>query len=215
MDAVEILLLCAVGISVSVFLIIVHLEERRRKFRSIEIYGCEEEERSVGGDGGTEKQITSEIFFEKAEIEEERENPVSVSCEKSGRENDGEEEEDFIDDDDWEGVERTELEKVFGEAVVFVSRKCDDDDRIHEDLKLELYGLSKIALEGPCYGSQPMALKVTARSKWNAWQKLGNMSRETAMEKYIDILSKAIPGWKVDMNFTISYNLYCIVSWTK
>ncbi|KAL3637683.1 hypothetical protein CASFOL_018131 [Castilleja foliolosa] len=185
MDAVEILLLCVVGISVSVFLIIVHLEERRKQSRYVEIYSCEEEKKSVGGDVRTEKQIISEILFENAEIEENRENPV-------------EKDDEFIDDD-WEGVERTELERVFGEALVFVSCKCDDDDdddRIDEDLKLELYGLSKIALEGPCYGSQPMALKVTARSNWNAWQKLGNMSRETAMEKYIDILSKAIPGWK-------------------
>ncbi|KAL3640319.1 hypothetical protein CASFOL_015287 [Castilleja foliolosa] len=182
MDAVEILLLCLVGITVSVFLIIVHLEERRNKLCSVGIYSCEQEE--------DEKSVDPEIFLEKAEIEEERENLVSVNCEKS--KNDGEKEDELIDDD-WEGVERTELEKVFGEAVVFVSCKCD---RINEDLKLELYGLSKIALEGPSYGSQPMALKVTARSKWNAWQKLGNLSRETAMEKYIEILSKAIPGWK-------------------
>ncbi|KAI3462705.1 hypothetical protein Pfo_019368 [Paulownia fortunei] len=180
--------------------------------------GHEEEEKSVGADGEAEKQVVSENFnrpgFQEIAEEEETENPVNVSCENSGfcsgfssisgnngddicrnrgiSEDDGEGEEEFIDD--WEGIERTELEKIFGEAVVFVSSMSNDDQI--GDVELQLYGLQKVALEGPCHGSQPMALKISARSKWNAWQKLGNMSREMAMEKYVDILSKAIPGWK-------------------
>lgn len=99
------------------------------------------------------------------------------------------------DFEDWEGIERTELEKTFGKAVVFISSKSNAD-RVNRDVKLQLYGLQKIALEGVCYGSQPMALNVSARAKWNAWQKLGKMSRETAMENYINILSEHIPEWK-------------------
>ncbi|XP_073279592.1 uncharacterized protein [Primulina huaijiensis] len=101
------------------------------------------------------------------------------------------------DFEDWEGIERTELDKTFGKAVVFVNSK-NNADRVNGDVKLQLHGLQRIALEGVCYGSQPMALKVSARAKWNAWQKLGNMSRETAMEKYINILSEQVPEWKVD-----------------
>ncbi|KAK9097214.1 hypothetical protein Sjap_022711 [Stephania japonica] len=37
---------------------------------------------------------------------------------------------------------------------------------------------------------------VAARAKWNAWQKLGNMSPEVAMEQYISILSEGIPEWE-------------------
>ncbi|XP_073293824.1 uncharacterized protein [Primulina huaijiensis] len=99
------------------------------------------------------------------------------------------------DFEDWEGIERTELEKTFGKAVVFVSSKSNAD-RVNGDVKLQLYGLQRIALEGVCYGSQPMALNVSARAKWNAWQKLGKMSRETAMENYINILSERIHDWK-------------------
>lgn len=77
--------------------------------------------------------------------------------------NNNEEEERFLDD--WEGVERTELEKRFGDAVVFVGSK-NNAVRIDHDLKLQLYGLHKIALEGPCRAPQPMSLKVSARAKW-------------------------------------------------
>ncbi|KAL8472962.1 hypothetical protein ACS0TY_029976 [Phlomoides rotata] len=96
---------------------------------------------------------------------------------------------DDCSDDDWEGIERTELEKMFGEAVVFVNI-----NEIDEGLKLKLYGLQMLALQGPCcHESQPMFFNVSARSKWNAWQKMGEMSREMAMEKYINTLVDAIP----------------------
>lgn len=29
----------------------------------------------------------------------------------------------------------------------------------------------------------------------NAWQRLGNMNQEVAMEKYIDLVSDKVPGW--------------------
>ncbi|XP_047336624.1 acyl-CoA-binding domain-containing protein 3-like [Impatiens glandulifera] len=96
------------------------------------------------------------------------------------------------EDDDWEGVERSELEKDFGDALVFV----EESKSLGNDVKLKLYGLSKIVLEGPCIAPQPMALKITARAKWNAWQQLMDMNRETAMELYISLLSKSIPDWK-------------------
>ncbi|XP_047961382.1 acyl-CoA-binding domain-containing protein 3-like isoform X2 [Salvia hispanica] len=96
------------------------------------------------------------------------------------------------DDWDWEGVERSELEKIFGEAMVYVE-SCQS---IGEDVKLQLYGLQKAALQGPCYGSRPTALHLSARSKWNAWKKVGSISEEIAMEKYIATLSEAIPDWK-------------------
>lgn len=31
----------------------------------------------------------------------------------------------------------------------------------------------------------------------HAWQRLGNMSPETAMEEYISLLTDSIPGWMV------------------
>ncbi|KAL6512840.1 hypothetical protein OROHE_019630 [Orobanche hederae] len=138
MNPVEIFLFCVVAFSVAAVLII----------------GCLEPEAS--------------------EEEEDDDDSVGAmsSCEKSGfgsaiSDINGNKEEESIDDDwIWEGIERTELEKVFGEALVYVSCNNGDDGIHDEDVKLELYGLSKIALEGPCCGSRPMALEVSARSKW-------------------------------------------------
>ncbi|KAK2398641.1 hypothetical protein P8452_06045 [Trifolium repens] len=121
------------------------------------------------------------------EIIEEKSTEMLVSGEKKV-------DDDDEDDWEWEGVERSEVEKMFMEATEFVAEKgyignCDDD------LEMELYGLHKVAMEGPCRASQPMALKLSARAKWNAWQKLGNMSPEVAMERYISLLSDKFPEW--------------------
>lgn len=74
-------------------------------------------------------------------------------------------------DDDWEGIERSELEKVFAEAVNYVEYGGKDkgDDRLSKlgiDAQMQLYGLHKVAVEGPCCEPQPMALMVSARGKW-------------------------------------------------
>ncbi|CAF2028935.1 unnamed protein product [Brassica oleracea] len=75
------------------------------------------------------------------------------------------------EDDDWEGVESTELDEAFSAATLF------------------------IATEGPCTAPQPPALKLTARAKWQAWRKLGAMPTEEAMEKYIEIVTQLYPTW--------------------
>ncbi|KAI4315043.1 hypothetical protein L6164_027891 [Bauhinia variegata] len=106
----------------------------------------------------------------------------------------------FLDEDDWEGVERTESERLFSSAVVYVASKSNANriSSLSDDVKLQLYGLHKIATQGPCREPQPMALKFSARAKWNAWQQLGSMSPELAMERYITILSESIPDWMPD-----------------
>lgn len=80
---------------------------------------------------------------------------------------------------------------------MFVGSNSNADriSRIDSDAKMQLYGLHKVVIEGPCSVPSPMALKVSARAKWNAWQQLGDMSREEAMEQYISLLSRSIPGW--------------------
>ncbi|XP_022870011.1 acyl-CoA-binding domain-containing protein 3-like isoform X1 [Olea europaea var. sylvestris] len=113
------------------------------------------------------------------------------------------EDENFDDeDDDWEGIERSDLDKVFAEAVNYVEYggkgKGKDNDRLAKllsNVQMQLYGLHKVAVEGPCHEPQPMALKVSSRAKWNAWQSLGSMNQEAAMEQYIKILSDIVPGW--------------------
>ncbi|KAL3838053.1 hypothetical protein ACJIZ3_022644 [Penstemon smallii] len=101
------------------------------------------------------------------------------------------------DDDDWEGVESTELDEIFSAATAFVAATAVDRAalKVSNDVQLQLYGLYKIATEGPCSAPQPSALKMTARAKWQAWQKMGSMPPEEAMEKYIDIVCELYPSW--------------------
>ncbi|XP_013595135.1 PREDICTED: acyl-CoA-binding domain-containing protein 2-like [Brassica oleracea var. oleracea] len=87
------------------------------------------------------------------------------------------------EDDDWEGVESTELDEAFSAATLFVTTAAAD--RLSR----------KIATEGPCTAPQPSALKLTARAKWQAWRKLGAMPTEEAMEKYIEIVTQLYPTW--------------------
>ncbi|XP_065861477.1 acyl-CoA-binding domain-containing protein 1 [Euphorbia lathyris] len=104
---------------------------------------------------------------------------------------------DDDDDDDWEGVESTELDETFSAATAFVAAAAADrlSHKVSTDLQLQLYALYKIATEGPCSAPPPSALKMTARSKWQAWQKLGAMPPEDAMQKYIDIVTELYPTW--------------------
>ncbi|XP_021274139.1 acyl-CoA-binding domain-containing protein 3-like [Herrania umbratica] len=156
----------------------------------------------------TEESYGQENFVkETTEIElakDEEEEIEVLECEK---ENGGDclkeglsDEDD--DDNDWERVERTELKKDFVAAVRFLGCKSNADQtydlKIANDVKMQFYGLYKIATEGPCHEPQPMALKLSARAKWNAWKRLGNMSPEAAMEQYITLLSRSIPGWMQD-----------------
>ncbi|GMI68793.1 hypothetical protein HRI_000548600 [Hibiscus trionum] len=142
-----------------------------------------------------------DFFSETTEIElakEDEEEIEALDCEKE----DGKDclMEGLSDDDDWERVEITELEKDFGEAICFLEYKCiaDKDFKLGNDLKMQLYGLHKIANEGPCNEPQPMALELSARAKWNAWKRLGNMSPEAAMELYITLVSSSIPRFVQD-----------------
>ncbi|KAF8410179.1 hypothetical protein HHK36_002701 [Tetracentron sinense] len=74
----------------------------------------------------------------------------------------------FNDYGDWEGIEKTELEKLFGDAVTFVGSRDHDGllSSVGNDVQMQLYGLHKVATEGPCHEPKPMALKVSSRAKW-------------------------------------------------
>ncbi|XP_038686760.1 acyl-CoA-binding domain-containing protein 1 isoform X2 [Tripterygium wilfordii] len=104
---------------------------------------------------------------------------------------------DNDDDDDWEGVESTELDEAFSAATAFVATAAADrlSQKVSNELQLQLYGLYKIATEGPCSTPQPSALKMSARAKWQAWQKMGAMPPEEAMLKYIEIVTELYPTW--------------------
>ncbi|CAA7037357.1 unnamed protein product [Microthlaspi erraticum] len=158
------------------------------------------EEIMIRGAEGTSPSVENDnigdvVVAESEEVQVEETNTVEES--ESKMELDNEEEKDEVsieEDDDWEGIERSELERAFAAAVNFLEESGKAEE-VGGEAKMELYGLHKIATEGSCREAQPMALMVSARAKWNAWQKLGNMSQEEAMEKYLALLSKEIPAF--------------------
>ncbi|KAK9284340.1 hypothetical protein L1049_023511 [Liquidambar formosana] len=161
---------------------VVEESPERIKFRDIEIDLVEDEARSVKSEESKEVGVSECGGNERSEV-------------------DGGDGEGLLhDDEDWEGVERTELERDFGAAVAFVGCRSNADcvSTLGSDVQMQLYGLHKVATEGPCREPQPMALKVSARAKWNAWKQLGNMNQEAAMERYITLLSERIPRWMGD-----------------
>lgn len=112
----------------------------------------------------TEAEIVKESLEKKEEVEEsltEKEVVAEISEETTL--------ECSEEEDDWEGIERSELEKAFAAAAKFVAESGDKEERLvnaGSDVQLELYGLHKVATEGPCRESQPMPLKLSARAKW-------------------------------------------------
>lgn len=53
-------------------------------------------------------------------------------------------------------------------------------------MKLKFYGLYKQATEGKVIGSRPGFWDVISRAKWDAWSKLGDMTKDDAMHHYVE-----------------------------
>ena len=60
-------------------------------------------------------------------------------------------------------------------------------------VKLKIYALYKQATKGPCSSPKPSAWNVKGRMKWDAWNKLGPLSREDAMIAYAEEISGIFP----------------------
>ncbi|XP_015116621.1 acyl-CoA-binding domain-containing protein 5 [Diachasma alloeum] len=60
------------------------------------------------------------------------------------------------------------------------------------ELQLRFYAYYKQATEGPCQQSKPAFWEVVRKAKWDAWMRLGNMSRQEAMNNYVEELKKIV-----------------------
>ena len=140
------------------------------------------EEESNGGNGGSSERV-DKLFDESSERDkmEEIEECLSTKDEieetefVEGEKNDDDDDGDgginkvlFDEEEDWVGIERTELEKLFGAALVYIGSTTNVEKVLvlGKDVKMKLYALHKIATQGPCLEPQPMALKLSARAKW-------------------------------------------------
>lgn len=55
---------------------------------------------------------------------------------------------------------------------------------------LKFYGYFKQATEGPNTTAKPAFWDIVRKAKWDAWTKLGNMDRVTAMHYYVEEFKK-------------------------
>ena len=58
------------------------------------------------------------------------------------------------------------------------------------DTMLELYALYKQATVGNATGDRPGMLDLRGRAKYDAWAKRKGMSKDAAMQAYIDLVGK-------------------------
>jgi acyl-CoA-binding protein len=80
-----------------------------------------------------------------------------------------------------------EIQENFDFAVEQVRNAPKDTKGPSDAERLKFYGLYKQATIGKCNTSQPWAINVVERAKWDAWNELGNMNKKTAMTKYCDL----------------------------
>ena len=89
----------------------------------------------------------------------------------------------------------SDLEKRFKRAVWLIRNGPPQKDTSN-DKKLSFYKYFKQATEGDVTGSQPWAVQLEARAKWDAWNSVKGMSKDEAMHRYIDLLASDDPNWE-------------------
>ena len=89
-------------------------------------------------------------------------------------------------------LDTNDTETTFNKACDYLQHLVNQLDA---NALLEFYGLYKQATVGPCNTSKPGIFSVNARAKWNAWNDLGSLNKECAMQKYIEKLNEIEPDW--------------------
>lgn len=58
------------------------------------------------------------------------------------------------------------------------------------DVKLQIYSLYKQSTEGDIQGKRPGMFDMVGAAKFDAWEKSKGMSKEEAMQSYVDLINK-------------------------
>ncbi|NXJ75028.1 ECI2 isomerase, partial [Trogon melanurus] len=66
------------------------------------------------------------------------------------------------------------------------------------ETKLKLYALFKQATEGPCNSPKPGMLDFVKKAKWDAWNSLGDLSQDSARQKYTELVSSLVSAESAD-----------------
>jgi acyl-CoA-binding protein len=78
------------------------------------------------------------------------------------------------------------------------------------ELMLRFYSYFKQATEGPCMAPRPAFWEVVKKMKWEAWNRLGNMSQEEAMNNYVEELKKVCTN-VLPLFATLGFASPCII----
>lgn len=89
-------------------------------------------------------------------------------------------------------LDTDENETTFNKACDYLQHLVNQLDA---SKLLEFYGLYKQATVGACNISKPGIFSMNARAKWNAWNDLGAMNKECAMQAYVSKLNEIEPDW--------------------
>ena len=80
----------------------------------------------------------------------------------------------------------SELEQRFADAQA----KIKPVTGLGNDVLLDLYALFKQATVGNPTGDRPGMLDIKGRAKYDAWAKRKGMTKDAAMQAYIDLVGK-------------------------
>lgn len=104
--------------------------------------------------------------------------------------------------------ENPTTEEAFNSAVTII-RNLPKEGPIKpsDELKLKFYAYFKQATDGPNNTPKPRFYQIVESYKWDAWKKLGDMSRDDAMLNYIREFKQAVESLPQSTNMESSTDL--------
>ena len=83
----------------------------------------------------------------------------------------------------------------FHTAKAFVKHLHKEGRELCDESQLVLYALDRQVQDGACKEPKPSAWNARERALWQAWDHLGQMSKEEAMRLYVKQLEIDVPKW--------------------
>jgi diazepam-binding inhibitor (GABA receptor modulating acyl-CoA-binding protein) len=79
------------------------------------------------------------------------------------------------------------LQAEFESVVKAIQDTKGHGNDLTDNDKLDMYKFYKQATVGDCNIAEPWSVYFEAHAKWNAWNGIKGMSKEDAMQNYIDL----------------------------
>lgn len=96
-------------------------------------------------------------------------------------------------------TEPSSIDQQFQDAQTYIQIGPKSSQDSSNETKLAFYALFKQASTGPLdekKNKRPGMFDLVARAKYDAWKKLGQMSKTDAMKAYMDTLTAQSPDWR-------------------